>query len=283
MQQSTMAMPCNYTGMMDMSGDIGKFGIIDFDWSNGKAQWANTAPMSSEELLVTQAIARKNAICPTTCPLPNGCPNKEACPQAKTWVYRNFVKALPWYTSVREKLEDPQYAGWFLKFDPDNTTAYNVPQCDDNFEPSKCTEFYHDQEQSPEYHGSSISSGICEEPCDCGSVPCGEYLFDHRNASLTKWLVEEYTGGLTGLANPNIDGFFIDDKWSGSGPSEEDRQCVEDMGLSPDEVADITAGWKNNMVEVKEFILKNNGFNWQMLDVGSSTAAGPPFTQETCN
>ena len=32
MQQSTIAMPCNYTGFLDMSGDIGKFGIIDFDW-----------------------------------------------------------------------------------------------------------------------------------------------------------------------------------------------------------------------------------------------------------
>ena len=68
MQQSTIAMPCNYTGkttcmqsasyikkdryihltcltvshccagFMDMSGDIGRFGIIDFDWSNAKVR-----------------------------------------------------------------------------------------------------------------------------------------------------------------------------------------------------------------------------------------------------
>ena len=30
------------------------------------------------------------------------------------WVYRNSVKALPWFTSVREKLEDKRYWGWFL-------------------------------------------------------------------------------------------------------------------------------------------------------------------------
>ena len=25
-------------------------------------------------------------------------------------------------------------------------------------------------------------------PCDCGAVPCGTYLWDHRNASLRAWL-----------------------------------------------------------------------------------------------
>jgi hypothetical protein len=32
MQQSTIAMPCNYSGFMDLGGDLGKFGVIDFDW-----------------------------------------------------------------------------------------------------------------------------------------------------------------------------------------------------------------------------------------------------------
>ncbi len=35
--------------------------------------------------------------------------------------------------------------GWFLKFAPNIT--YHVPQCDNNFNPPKCTEFYHDQDQ----------------------------------------------------------------------------------------------------------------------------------------
>ena len=93
MQQSTIAMPCNYTGYMDMGGDIGKFGIIDFDWSNAKQIWANANPMNTEELLVEQAKRRKASICPKTCPLPAGCPDKAACPQAKTWVYRCKVTA----------------------------------------------------------------------------------------------------------------------------------------------------------------------------------------------
>ena len=109
MQQSTIAMPCNYTGFLDMSGDIGRFGIVDFDWSNAKEVWSNAHPMNAEELLLDQAKRRKAAICPASCPYPAGCPDKAACPQAKTWVYRNFVKALPWYSSVREKLSDPAY------------------------------------------------------------------------------------------------------------------------------------------------------------------------------
>ena len=32
------------------------------------------------------------------------------------WAYRNTIKALNWYTSVREKLDDPKYASWFIKF-----------------------------------------------------------------------------------------------------------------------------------------------------------------------
>ena len=141
------------------------------DWSNAKQIWANAHPMSAEELLVEQAKRRKAAICPHTCPYPAGCPTKAACPQAKTWVYRNFVKALPWYSSVREKLEDPQYSGFFLKFNPHNTTPYAVPPCDANFSPAKCSAFYHDQEQTPGY---PKGDGSCAAPCDCGQVPCGE-------------------------------------------------------------------------------------------------------------
>ena len=32
------------------------------------------------------------------------------------FVYRNIVKALPWFSAVRAKLADPRYAGWFLPF-----------------------------------------------------------------------------------------------------------------------------------------------------------------------
>ena len=73
---------------------------------------------------------------------------KAANPAVRVFAYRNLVKALPWFATVREKLADPQYAGFFLRFKPN--TAYHVPQCDDNYHPPLCTPFYHDQEQTPE-------------------------------------------------------------------------------------------------------------------------------------
>lgn len=278
MQHSTMVMPCNYSGMMDMKS-VGKFGIVDIDWSNEKKIWSNAHPMNADELLVDQAKRRKAAVCPDSCPYPAGCPNKAACPQAKTWVYRNIVKAFSYFKSVREKLEDPAYAGFFLKFNPNNSTPYAVPQCDTNFSPPKCSDLYHDPEKTLQYGRE------CTEACDCGKVPCGKYIFDHRNGSmLTKWLLEEYLGSnVTGLSNPNIDGFFLDDIWkSRKGPSESGAHAIADMGLSASDMSAIQRGWRANMDAAKAKILNSSGFNWQMFDIGNRTNAGPPFKKENC-
>ena len=88
MQQSTIAMVCNYSGLLDMSGPVGKYGILDFDWSNAKLIWGNDHPMDSEAMQLQQAIRHKAANCPDECPLPHGCTKKGQCPKAKTWVYR---------------------------------------------------------------------------------------------------------------------------------------------------------------------------------------------------
>ena len=40
----------------------------------------------------------------------------KADPSTKIFVYRNSIKALNWFTDVREKLDDPAYSGWFIKF-----------------------------------------------------------------------------------------------------------------------------------------------------------------------
>ena len=39
MNRSTIIMPCNNSGFTDPASTAG-FGIVDFDWSNSKAQWA---------------------------------------------------------------------------------------------------------------------------------------------------------------------------------------------------------------------------------------------------
>ena len=153
MSLSTIMMPCNNSGMMDAAA-AGKWGIVDFDWSNAKQLWTNTKPMDCQERLVTQAQLVKGT-----------------SPASKVFVYRNLVKALPWYRSVREKLTDPAYSGFFLKFKDGVNGTYHVPPCTG----SKCSAFYHDQDQTPEH---PRGDGSCADECDCGAgIPCGEYLW----------------------------------------------------------------------------------------------------------
>ena len=88
----------------------------------------------------------------------------------------------------------------------------------------------------------------------------------------------------TGLNNPNIDGFFIDDHWRNtsstnskfcdSGPyggiTEEDRYCWKDIGLTQQDVTDITNGWQKSMNYAETTIIENNGFVWQFFRTSSS-------------
>jgi hypothetical protein len=185
-------MPCNKSGYFDPTF-AAKYGLVDFDWSNAKALWANTKPMDCQERLSQQATSVKSLNVRT-----------------RVFVYRNIVKALPWYSSVREKLEDPAYSGFFLKFkDGINGTYYTSNPCTG----TKCSEFYHDQDQTPEHPNGD---GSCVDECDCGiNIPCGEYIFDHRNGTmLREFLVNEYV--MSSLGHFHVDGVFLDDEWTDS-------------------------------------------------------------------
>ena len=166
----------------------------------------------------------------------------------KVWVYRNTVLAMPWFSSVRKIMDDPAYDVWFLRFkngtdgkgplehdgqlnDPHRDTTYHEPVCDKAFTPPKCSPLYHAQVQTMETKAwpSQQDSGALAPPdglctgkaCDCGRVPCGMYLFDHRKGNhqvctgwggcmtLREWFVHNLTVSETGLKNPAIDGFFI--------------------------------------------------------------------------
>ena len=154
MSLSTIVMPCNDSGWMDAT-IAGRWGIVDFDWSNAKQLWANAKPMDCQERLVTQADMVK-----------------EISPASRVFVYRNIVKALPWYTSVREKLLNPAFSGFFLRFKDGLKGKYHVDPCTG----SKCSPFYHDQDQTPQH---PRGDGSCSDDCDCGDgLPCGEYLWD---------------------------------------------------------------------------------------------------------
>eukprot|EP01088_Endostelium_zonatum_P009664 TRINITY_DN2294_c0_g1_i1.p1 TRINITY_DN2294_c0_g1~~TRINITY_DN2294_c0_g1_i1.p1 ORF type:complete len:424 (+),score=76.26 TRINITY_DN2294_c0_g1_i1:67-1338(+) len=276
MNLSTIIMPCNEQGFTDPSSTKG-WGLIDFDWSNAKQIWAKSKPMNCAELLLQQVQM-------TT----------DASPGTTTWVYRNSIKALPWYTTVREKLTNKDYSRWFLKFDPSRTP--HVPKCDNNYHPPLCSEFYHDQTQTPEYpHGD----GDCAAPaCDVGSIPVGEYLWDPRawnmsihGQTLGQWFINDYIFDKTGGGNPKVSGFFFDDYWSVSGgPSEFETHAVEDMGLSHKDLEEISGAYQSNMADVYKEVLKRGKFSWQQLWTGqglkpgdiASTCPRPLVTKQSC-
>lgn len=145
MKNSTVLYACNVSGMHSVQ-HANQFGIVVYDWSNARAIWTNAHPMSAEELLLKQAemVLAANPGVPGYAP--------------RVWVYRNTIKALNWFSSVREKLDDPRYASWFVKFkgfsdrpypggaiaQPQNA-SYHVPACDwyNNGTAPRCSGFYH--------------------------------------------------------------------------------------------------------------------------------------------
>ena len=134
------------------------------------------------------------------------------------------------------------------------------------------------------------NGGTCVGECDCGEgLPCGQYIWDHRNVSLQKWLTNVHVMGpsgnggenSTGLNNPNIDGFYFDDDWTNvtaqsvvnkscigdpyGGVSEEAAFCTVDTGLTQQNVTDIYDGWHDTIAYAYKTVVENNGFAWQLF------------------
>jgi len=272
MNLSTIIMPCNNSGFTDPASTAG-WGVVDFDWSNAKAIWAKSKPMNDEELLFKQVQM-------TTAATKN----------ATVWVYRCSVYAYPWYTSVRTILDDPAYSDWFIKFKPEG--PWEAPKCDNNYKPPKCTDYFHMQEQSPGYlHGD----GNCAAPaCDCGTKPCGFYLWNHSSTTVVKnqtfqdWFIHSYMFNEVGQSDL-VSGFFWDDVWPENGHfGDSNDNIVADCGLTPADLQQCTAGWKSNMGALQTYTLGKGKFAWQMLWTGGnpdgrgSTCPGPLVSQGNC-
>jgi hypothetical protein len=222
----------------------------------------------------------------------------------QVFVYRNMVKALNWFSSVRAVLDDPLYAGFFLRFagstDPLSppVAPFHVPPCTTQANTTLCSGYYHDQEQTPEYvTPQNPSPSIpCIAPCDCGTLPCGEYLFDYRNGSqLTNWLLENYIMSATALGSKAVSGLFIDDFWCSlgmnstqecndpvAGPSEIDPNSQADMGLSNQSILEVTEGWLSAMELAQEAILSRGGYTWSLIP-GQANANAQPLLFNSTN
>ena len=133
MPLSTIIQPCNWSGPMDNAW-LAKWGVVSMDWSNARRDWAQTKPMNCDQHLFEQVRGIKQA----------------SNNRTKTWVYRNIVKALPWFQVVREKLLDPAYSGWFLKYAGDigvRRDNYTNAPCQSK---QGCSAFFHDELSSPQ-------------------------------------------------------------------------------------------------------------------------------------
>lgn len=277
MSSSTISMFCNSSGYLPVNVPA-SFGIPSIDWSNEKKDWALANPMDCEERLLSQAVAIKTVN-----------------PKSKVFLYRNLVKALPWFSTVRRKLEDPAYSSWFLHFSGKHN--YHVPDCDTSYSPPLCSDLYHDQLQTPAVPSPTNPNpdGSCKDHCYTGGVPTGEYLFDWRSynvsingQTLIEWVLTEVIGGPTGVDSSDVDGFFIDDFWcsnlvngTGSctdpvqGPTEIDPNNQADMGLTDQDVADITLAWLQAMTEAQRFILNAGAYTWSLIPGQDNANAEP--------
>ena len=192
-----------------------------------------------------------------------------------------------------------RYSGWFVHFRPGGAVglpngSYYSPPCT----AAKCSPLFHSQDQTPSH---TLGRKECvDADCDCGPVPCGEYIWDHRNASLREWLVNTHVLGPDGLGNPNVSGFYFDDAWRGvgfpftapgapfnasdcrTGPSEIEQHCLHDMGLSAGDVAAITDGWRQTMREVLMAVIEGGGWAWPMFTGYNIRRDDPDYCKRLC-
>jgi hypothetical protein len=274
MNDSTIAMPCNYSGFTDPASLAG-WAITSFDWSNALDMWSASTPMDTDERNSVQVAM-----------------SKVFNPAQKVWIYRNSCYGYPWYYEVRAILDDPEYRPWFITF-ANATGPFHSPPCDDNYAPPKCTDLFHTQMDTPLPRPGGY--GQCVPPaCNCGTQPCGFYVFNHsssvviRGQTFQDWFIESYILSSVG-ENPLVNGFFFDDFWSVSGNMGDNTpMAISDMGLTPADLQQLTASYETNMAALRARLLAEGKFSWQMLwtggaaDAKGETCPSPLVNNGTC-
>ena len=268
---STIAMLCNFSGYMP---DPPPYGLASFDWSNALDAWSAATPMDTEERLLVQAGMAK-----------------AANPTQRVFIYRNTAYGYPWYSTVRFILDDPEYSPWFLKFS--GRPPYYSPPCDDNSSPPLCTDYFHTQMDTPNIPGKN-GYGTCSPPaCNCGSKPCGFYVFNHSSTavvhgqSFQQWFVNSYMLDAAGLS-PSVDGFFWDDYFALDGDmGDNTANATIDMGLTPADLASLTASYTANMAALANATIAAQRFAWGLLYNGDTLTVGqaapsPLVAQQSC-
>ena len=118
-----------------------------------------------------------------------------------------------------------------------------------------------------------------------GSIPIGAYLFNPAAANhsvngqtFTEWFVDEYVFGPNGGGNPNISGFFFDDKFLPSGVTESQGNLMN-LGLTKEQGEEYSAYYWQYMKVVYEEVLKRGKFiKMAKLANNCSPSVKPPNT-----
>lgn len=252
MNQSTLFMINNFTADVEFAV---KFGVVSIDWSYQKSAWALQRPMEDERMMFEGLMSMK-----------------KLKPAMRVFVYRNFVKSLNWFESNRVALAT--HPEWFFKFEQ---PPYHVPTCTQN----KCTNLYHDQEQTPQVPNATDPNpdGRCVKSCDCGTLPCGEYVWRVARPDVQQYLLDEVLFDRRyGLGNRNVDGVFIDDFWcspttnttrqcqsDGNGPSEIDKWFMHDANVSLAELDASTRGWLSLTTRAQQRIIDSGKYTWSLM------------------
>lgn len=272
MSRSTVLYIDQPAGFHNVSEAV-RWGIAVYDWSNAKQLWTNARPMNCDDLLTKQA-EMVQAVDP-------GVPGE----QPRVWVYRNTAKALNFFGSVREKLDDPAYAGWFVRYNDayhgvSSNFSFVSPPCDWKYNSTyipKCSGHYHDQGDCPHAKGGGPAYPLggppsqCTEMCDCGTNPCGEYTFDFRNESMQEWFINGYMiSDMTLTHKPHPIGLgWMDDHITMKGMTEQGPKgrynFLRDTGLSSVEMTKLVNGYKSTMQRLNSAVVAQGGFTWMLI------------------
>lgn len=254
MTQSTMTQTCfgptGRTGPTEPKGAaltnasgafMHQWGIIALDFESREGLWSRHSPKDADVLMVEQIATMK-----------------KIAPDTRMYIYRNLVQAYSNFVELRAMLEDPQYAGWFVKFSPHNNETL-TPRCAFNPRLGRklCSDLFH------------TSLAWTSDGHDCGDViPCGDYVFDHRNASLRAWLIGTHMLGPMGMGHAAVDGFLIDDWWTAQGEPSEVPHFAQGTGILPGAAAAkaLYANWSTTTWAALQSVRTAGGFSWSNVN-----------------
>lgn len=327
--KSTVAMPCNYSGYYDLDGLRG-FGYLQFDWSNNKDRWCQDKPMTASE-----SISEQSALVYKKFPGVKIGVYRNGIKAVNIFSEQRRKLDDPAYSGWFIPYHAYPHGGWQKNHScrvgtptgPCSSDQYSTSPCTDG----KCSGLWHDQTQVPQWHKRAVpgglhlraqayerpsvdksgpgalgpaapvsgqphyDNGVCKEQCDCGKQPCGNYIYDHRNASFAEWFVSPggpIINNMT-LLQTGVVSFYIDDSFwhkgfkqggGTGGVTETSGLFANDTGLYYPELVDFAAAYTRNMEKLYDTIVAGGGYVWQLFQDGpglTSSSNAPKKTKSS--